>query len=468
MPRRRLLLVIVVGGVAAGPLDPGSGLTDTLHYTPVRVKRILRRSQDEPLEQVRRPWYRFKRRECPENILVLARKNYKVFADIGPTFGLMSRVLSVLDTGAGPNVIWKSELPAGLETLMSFGPTQDIGDANNRPLRTVGTIRMPVRLGRFVATAEFIVCEKLTVPLILGADYCDRFVEVIYPRKKTVELADFSEVRITRRFSARKGKQRLVRGGEEETEEKGERIYPRVKAARATTIEPGTQRVVECTSKRAGLDVVQPYSPLYERHGLTCTNGVVKVEPDRPFRLLIANFRKHPVRVQKGQAVAELLPHPRAVLARKTTIGEVLGIQEREKEQFSNSTQPPKRETRCEPSEEERENQPGERSAGLSASAPTKPQRRIEPPPPDVEELDLSHVPDRLRERFRRMLKKYSRMWDGTLGEINTTVHRIELIPGTRPIAQAPYRAGPKAREIEHAEVKKMLEAGAIEPAQSE
>ena len=129
----------------------------------------------------------------------------------------MSRVLSVLDTGAGPNLIRKSELPAGLETLVSFGPTQDIGDANNRPLRTVSTIRMPVRLGRFVATAEFIVCEKLAVPLILGADYCDRFVEAIYPRKKTVELADFSEAPMIRRFSARKGKKALV-PGEDETE----------------------------------------------------------------------------------------------------------------------------------------------------------------------------------------------------------------------------------------------------------
>ena len=90
-------------------------------------------------------------------------KNYKVFADTGPTVGLMSRVLSVLDTGAGPNLIRKYELLAGLETLLSFGPTQDIGDAHNRPLRTVGTIKMPVRLGRFVATAEFIVCEKLAV-----------------------------------------------------------------------------------------------------------------------------------------------------------------------------------------------------------------------------------------------------------------------------------------------------------------
>ena len=96
----------------------------------------------------------------------------------------MSRVLSVLDTGAGPNLTLKSELLSGLETLVSFGPTQDIGDANNTPLRTVGTIKMPVRLGHFVAVAEFLVCEKLAVPLILGADYCDRFVEAIYPGRR--------------------------------------------------------------------------------------------------------------------------------------------------------------------------------------------------------------------------------------------------------------------------------------------
>lgn len=78
--------------------------------------------------------------------------------------------------------------------------------------------------------------------------------------------------------------------------------------------------------------------------------------------------------------------------------------------------------------------------------------------------LDLSHVPERLRERCREMLKKYSRMWDGTLGEINTIVHRIELVQRTRPIVRAPYRTGPKAGEVEEAEVQKMLEAGVIQP----
>ena len=133
-------------------------------------------------------------------------KNHKVYADIGPTFGLMSRVLSVFDTGAGPNLVRKSELPVRMESLVSFGRTQDIGDANNRPLRTLGTIKMPVRHGSFVSAGKFIVCEKLVVPLILGADYCDRFMQAIYPRKKTVELADFSEVPIVSWFSPRKGR----------------------------------------------------------------------------------------------------------------------------------------------------------------------------------------------------------------------------------------------------------------------
>lgn len=68
--------------------------------------------------------------------------------NIGPAVGFLSRVLSGLDTGVGPNFTRKFELPTGLETLVLFGPTQDRGDANDRPLRIVGKIKMPVRLGR--------------------------------------------------------------------------------------------------------------------------------------------------------------------------------------------------------------------------------------------------------------------------------------------------------------------------------
>lgn len=66
-----------------------------------------------------------------------------------------------------------------------------------------------------------------------------------------------------------------------------------------------------------------------------------------------------------------------------------------------------------------------------------------------------------------KILKKNDSMWLGQLGEINDTSHPIYLIPGTRPLKCAPYRVGPKTRELEQSEIRKQLSAGLIEPAQS-
>jgi hypothetical protein len=54
------------------------------------------------------------------------------------------------------------------------------------------------------------------------------------------------------------------------------------------------------------------------------------------------------------------------------------------------------------------------------------------------------------------------------LGHAHTTHHRIELTPGAKPIHSHPYRAGPRAREVEAAEVQRMLKAGVIEPSTTE
>lgn len=66
------------------------------------------------------------------------------------------------------------------------------------------------------------------------------------------------------------------------------------------------------------------------------------------------------------------------------------------------------------------------------------------------------------------MLHKYANIWDGTIREIKAASHRIEIVLGTRPIAQAPYRAGHKAKKIEDQEVQKMLNAGVFESTQLE
>ena len=66
------------------------------------------------------------------------------------------------------------------------------------------------------------------------------------------------------------------------------------------------------------------------------------------------------------------------------------------------------------------------------------------------------------------MLPKHEHLWSGKLGKISAVKHHINLIPGARPFKSAPYRAGPKTRELEEFEVKKQLAAGVIEPSNSE
>lgn len=79
-----------------------------------KVKKFPSRNNFNPLHGNRRLWYRVKRKESPGNILALASKTYKVYADIGPTVGLMSPILYVSSNGAGQNPVRKSKLPPGI------------------------------------------------------------------------------------------------------------------------------------------------------------------------------------------------------------------------------------------------------------------------------------------------------------------------------------------------------------------
>jgi hypothetical protein len=84
------------------------------------------------------------------------------------------------------------------------------------------------------------------------------------------------------------------------------------------------------------------------------------------------------------------------------------------------------------------------------------------------EDLDLAHLTAQERKTVFQMLGKHLSMWDGMLGNVQTTSHRIELVPDAAPVHVQPSRAGARAREAESSEVKRMLKAGIIEPTTSE
>jgi Reverse transcriptase (RNA-dependent DNA polymerase) len=66
------------------------------------------------------------------------------------------------------------------------------------------------------------------------------------------------------------------------------------------------------------------------------------------------------------------------------------------------------------------------------------------------------------------MLEPHHRMWDGRLGTVAARSHRIEVLPGSKPVHAQPYRAGSHARVAEKTEIDRMLAQQVIEPATCE
>jgi hypothetical protein len=46
------------------------------------------------------------------------------------------------------------------------------------------------------------------------------------------------------------------------------------------------------------------------------------------------------------------------------------------------------------------------------------------------DEVDLAHLPSDERVEVLRMLEPHNRMWDGRLGTVAATTHRIEVLHG--------------------------------------
>jgi hypothetical protein len=82
---------------------------------------------------------------------------------------------------------------------------------------------------------------------------------------------------------------------------------------------------------------------------------------------------------------------------------------------------------------------------------------RDPPPLPDLPEVEdnswqeavqLGHLNGEERAEILDILAKHRSMWSGRLGQVQSTNHRIDLIPGQKPVHCQPYRAGPRARAV--------------------
>ena len=88
--------------------------------------------------------------------------------------------------------------------------------------------------------------------------------------------------------------------------------------------------------------------------------------------------------------------------------------------------------------------------------------------PVKAADIPMLDVNEEYHERIRAMLAQHEDMWSGKLGGIQVLRHRIDLVKGARLFKAHPFRAGPKTRELEDFECERQLDAGVIEPSQSE
>lgn len=220
----------------------------------------------------------------------MAKRNYKVHANIGLTQRSTRRFVTVLDTGAGPSFIRRDALPDKIEPFLrkTQSPSK-IVDANKRRVEIEGTIDLSVELGGRIESVRFNVVPRLAVEVILGCDFCDKHVEAIRPRKRLVELDDGTTIPIVRRPD-RRPQGSIPLPEEQEYVPASRRASNKVRATKRTVLKPESQTWVEVRCEAQGLVTIEPYAPLYETSQCSVATGVHQAEPRAIFHIFVANF----------------------------------------------------------------------------------------------------------------------------------------------------------------------------------
>lgn len=125
---------------------------------------------------------------------------------------------------------------------------------------------------------------------------------------------------------------------------------------------------------------------LIDRHSLICSDGVAWVEPEAPFKILIASFSNILRKIVRGQMVAAVLPQKTEVVPSTVTTADVLG--------FAHVYKTSKKSM-------------GNGASKVSPLAETTPHLIVTP---SVEDLDLSRLSPEWQAFVRKMVSRYGSM----------------------------------------------------------
>ena len=323
----------------------------------------------------------------------------------------------VMDTGSGPSVVQESTLPKGWKTYAAqTGNIPQLADANGNPLRITGRIKLLIQLGRKVLDAEFFVAPKLAVPVILGTSIMNSHVDAIRCRAQRIDVHDGGSIAILLMQNVSKLNNSSSCYVHEPNPSQGTDLdhqSNRIRLAREITIPPMSQLTASVVCAGGGLSLLEAKEKLFHRQRISMSNGIAEIIPRTVFTVILTNFGSTERYLPKGTVVgiARRAPGP----ADQKLPSELSSSGSNRIISLTNPMTGTK----------EKEN----------------PQWR--------EDVSLEHLQQpQLKEKIIAMLSQHESMWDGSLGDIKATEHRIDIVEGSRPRRQQPYPMGPLRREL--------------------
>lgn len=190
-------------------------------------------------------------------------------------------------------------------------------------------------------------------------------------------------------------------------------------------------------SKLDGDVIIESHPGIFMRHGIRVQQAIANVQKNVPFNIVVANFSDKEVLISKRQIVGHVLYGPPRPYPSSLYFMEVLGLKEDEEPRSRGS---------------------------CKESSLTWENKYVDV----MDRVNKDIVPKSQWTAVEKMLLQHEHLWDGSLGEIKATEHRIKLTSDNCPIRQQSYRADSHERQFERNKVAKMLRDRLIRPSKSE
>jgi len=359
-------------------------------------------------------------------VAILTGSNYQVATRVWMQDEHLLATRAIVDTGSGVYLIREDLLPKEVPVCPLEKSAPNMFDVNGNILPITGFVTLHVRIGTYETTHSLGVVQGMSVPLLLGTPYSDAHVLIISGPPNFIQLKDGCRVPILRR-----GKSFAPVATSTATpcdcSSKGK---AKVQMAQHKIIEPKSKGYVKVQTAFQGSGLFTQRQRVFERYRLHVAPGTLTCKTDEPWWLEIIHTGTNKLRLPKSMSLGTIEAYE----------GNITVVT------------------------------PGQWGKVLYEDAPTvlvassKPVGNRENDTPIAEE----NVPESLRGRLKALIDRHHGSWDGSLGTIKATEHRMRLKPGAKPVRLHPYRMGLRTRQLVGEQVDNMHRLDVIERSTSE